>query len=229
MENESNIQPCTRIIFGGILLALSIFFISFYVMVLFAIFRSAKKINTFILFFTDGLMSSIGMLHYILFSVELISGSRAPIPNYIITLLSRVTSMPSAMHILLIALNRAHSVFLPFSYDRFWTYRRTLHISITGWALATGLGMYSVYGCDCDDRALMTHNLDTASLFNSYGMQNIRGTSFQLIFNKWIFIFIDSLALNIYLLIIIRLIWERCAQNSMLICYAQKTFGHNKP
>ncbi|KAI1730281.1 hypothetical protein Ddc_02971 [Ditylenchus destructor] len=93
------------------------------------------------------------------------------------------------------------------------SFRSTLHISITCWALGTGLGIYSVYGCDCDDRALMTHDLDTASLFNSYGMQNIRGASFQLIFNKWIFILIDGLALNIYLLVIIRLIWERCAQN----------------
>uniref|UniRef100_A0A915ET95 receptor protein-tyrosine kinase n=1 Tax=Ditylenchus dipsaci TaxID=166011 RepID=A0A915ET95_9BILA len=112
-------RPCL----GAILLVYSSMSALFYCITLVPLYRLSKKdnYNMFILFFSHGIASTFVLAEYLWLSVEIIFQQRLMISGMSTTLINRFFFQAAEVHLIIIAINRVHSVCAPITFTKFWT------------------------------------------------------------------------------------------------------------
>uniref|UniRef100_A0A915EV37 Uncharacterized protein n=1 Tax=Ditylenchus dipsaci TaxID=166011 RepID=A0A915EV37_9BILA len=135
-------RPCL----GAILLVYSSMSALFYCITLVPLYRLSKKdnYNMFILFFSHGIASTFVLSEYMWLSVEIIFQQRLMISGMSTTLINRFFFQAAEVHLIIIAINRVHSVCAPITFTKFWTKRVTTCSALFCWIGSAVVTLYSV-------------------------------------------------------------------------------------
>lgn len=141
----------------AILLAASVILALAHIPVCIAAYRVSRRVNTFILFFSETFTNAATLLSTVAATngINLIlgyDGTSDPDLAFLAPLTSLFT-FSTLLHNLLIAANRAFAVSLPLHYDRWWTRRVILGATLSVWVVNTVLKVV-----DALSAVLVTHD-----------------------------------------------------------------------
>ncbi|KAI1707269.1 hypothetical protein Ddc_14926 [Ditylenchus destructor] len=208
IDSGSGDAAQTRTLVAIAMLLLTTLCTLFYILVIVAVWRLARRNSTFMLFFSHGISDILGLIQFIWLSIEVIVQYRVPISNNITTLLIRLSYFSMFFHVFAIAVNRGHSVFMPMYYECFWSQRITLFCVAFCWLLGLILDIYFVYLVGGSDRELYTHRIDTLSISSS----TMYKTSDDMFPHQMIVAFYKTIVFScifIYACVVARLLWEK--------------------
>ncbi|KAI1694328.1 serpentine type 7TM GPCR chemoreceptor srx domain-containing protein [Ditylenchus destructor] len=216
METTARSFTATEKLIGGlILLLLSVSFTIFYIYTLIALHRVSKKNSTFILFFSQGIAHILILPQFLWLSLEVLSRTKTPLPNISEALILQLPTLVSQIHIILIPLNRAHAVFFPLSYEKFWTRRFSLTSALLSWICGFSLAIYSVYGVQAPDTVFGSHDAEKialSSVVSNSDPKLAEAFALQHFFGRYIYMIVAGTAVSIYATTLMKIIWEKCEQ-----------------
>jgi Serpentine type 7TM GPCR chemoreceptor Srx len=126
------------------LLIINVPLIIFHVPICVATYRASRKINTFILFFSETLTDALALSCSVTSSAILVLAMGTEAGNafqssLLCTMTSGLVAHLSLMHSLLIAVNRTFAVLFPLQYNKWWTRRVVLYSTLSVWLVGMGV------------------------------------------------------------------------------------------